>query len=62
MKVSKSGYNVKIKCTEDEYNVIKYCVFDLFDGKDGYMKDWVLNHRIEDDDMEDIAYVMKGAE
>lgn len=62
MRVQKNGDNYKIKCNGEEYDILKYCLFQLFDSADDYMKEWVLEHRITDEEMEDIAYVMKGTE
>ena len=60
MRVQKNGDNYKIKCTGEEYDVLKYCLFELFGEADQFMRDWVLEHRIKDEDMSDMAYVMKG--
>ncbi len=60
MRIQKNGENYKVKCNGAEYDILKYCLFQLFENKDDYMRDWVLEHRITDEDMEDMAYIMKG--
>lgn len=62
MRIQKNGSSYKIKCDAKEYNILKYCLFELFDEKDEYMNNWVLEHRIVDEDMEPIAYCMKGTD
>ena len=62
MKISKSGSNYKIKCSEKEYNLLKYAIYDINDYKDNIMKDFVLATHVEDMDIDDIARVMKGTE
>ena len=62
MRIQKSGETYKIKCTGKEYDTLKYCIFELFGNADFFMKDWVLEHRISDEDMEDMAYTLKGTD
>lgn len=60
MKISKSGNSYKIKCSNLEYLILKYAIFDIYDNKDDYMHDFVLENRVTDEEIEDIAMVMKG--
>ena len=62
MRINKSGNSYKIKCSDKEYNILKYAIFDIDDLRDDIMRDFVCANHVNDEDIDDIAKVMKGME
>lgn len=62
MKISKSGNSYKIKCNDKEYLMLKYAIFSLDEWKDDFMRDFIMRNNFEEEDLDDIAHIMKGTE
>lgn len=60
MRISKNGNGYKIKCSRSEYLVLKYSVFDIDGLKDESMRDFVMENHLTDEEIDEVAKVMKG--